>query len=443
MADAAALGRTREAAVGDEGDARGEPHAADSGGRGEHLAHARTAGWALVADDHDVAGVDLSPEDRVARLLLGVEAAGGARMGHHRGVDGRLLDDASVGGDVAVEHAQGSDLREGVVVGSDDLAVRRTPAALKILRNRSHAGQGAGVKKTKLRQLVHDHRHAADGVQVDERAWAGRLELDQVRRAGRSRVPVVHGDGASRLHGNRGKVEHRVRGAAEGHVALHGVVDGGGSDDVLDADALLQQLHDLHAGVLGQAQTLRVNGGDGSVAGKRDAQGLAQAVHGVGGEHAGAGSAGGAGGVLEIGQVVLAHSPSLDLADSVKERVEVGGGAVVATALVTREHGAAGHKDRGDIDAKGPQNHARDNLVAVGDADRGVELVAMHCDLEAVGDSLTRHEAVVHTVVVHGDAVADTDRRDLDGDSAGHVNARLDGIGNLVEVVVAGDDVVA
>ena len=35
---------------------------------------------------------------------------------------------------------------------------------------------------------------------------------------------------------------------------------------------LLQKLHDLHAGVLGQAQTLGVHGGDGAVAGKRDAQ---------------------------------------------------------------------------------------------------------------------------------------------------------------------------
>ena len=69
--------------------------------------------------------------------------------------------------------------------------------------------------------------------------------------------------------------------------------------------------------------------------------------------------------------------------------------------------------------------------------------MTLHGDLEAVGDGLARDEAVVHAVVVHGDAVADADGRDLDGHAAGHVDAGLHSLGDLVEVVVAGDDVVA
>ncbi len=49
----------------------------------------------------------------------------------------------------------------------------------------------------------------------------------------------------------------------------------------------------------------------------------------------------------------------------------------------------------------------------------------------------------MHAVVVHGDAVAHADGRDLEGDAAGEVDACLHGLGDLVEVVVAGDDVVA
>ena len=75
----------------------------------------------------------------------------------------------------------------------------------------------------------------------------------------------------ARLLRDGGEVQHRVRGTAEGHIALHGVMDGGLGDDVLDADALLQKLHDLHAGMLGKTQALGVHGGDGAVAGKRDA----------------------------------------------------------------------------------------------------------------------------------------------------------------------------
>ena len=216
------------------------------------------------------------------------------------GIDRRLLHDAAVGGHVAVEHAQGTHLGEGVVVCAAHLAVGGLGAVGQVLVHGAHDGQRAAVEQAGLAQLVHDHRHAAHGIQVNERARAGRLQLHQVRGARACRIPIVHGDGMARLLGDGGEVQHRVRGTSEGHIAFHGVMDGGLGDDVLDADALLKKLHDLHAGVLGQAEALGVHGGDGAVAGKRDAQSLAQAVHGVGGEHAGAGTAGGACSVLEV-----------------------------------------------------------------------------------------------------------------------------------------------
>ena len=190
------------------------------------------------------------------------------------------------------------------------------------------------------------------------------------------------------LHGDGGEVQDRVRGAAEGHVALHGVVDGGLAHEVAELDALLEELHDLHAGVLGQAQALGVDGGDGAVTGKRDAQRLAEAVHGVRGEHAGAGAAGGAGGLLVVLELVLGHGAGLDLARAVEERVQVGRGAGSAAGLVAGEHGAARDEDGGDVHAQGAQDHAGDDLVAVGDADGRVEGVALDGALEAVGDRL-------------------------------------------------------
>ena len=69
--------------------------------------------------------------------------------------------------------------------------------------------------------------------------------------------------------------------------------------------------------------------------------------------------------------------------------------------------------------------------------------MALHRAFQRVGDGFARHERVVHAVVVHGDAVAHADGGYLERHAAGHVDARLHGFGDLVEVVVAGDDVVA
>ena len=49
-----------EAAVGEQRDGVAEPLPHDRRGDGEHLAHARAAGGALVADHDDVARVDLA-----------------------------------------------------------------------------------------------------------------------------------------------------------------------------------------------------------------------------------------------------------------------------------------------------------------------------------------------------------------------------------------------
>ena len=70
VADAGAARAAGEAAVRDERDGFAEARAHDVGGGGEHFLHAGAAAGAFVADDHDVAGLDFSGEDAVARLFL-------------------------------------------------------------------------------------------------------------------------------------------------------------------------------------------------------------------------------------------------------------------------------------------------------------------------------------------------------------------------------------
>ena len=60
--------------------------------------------------------------------------------------------------------------------------------------------------------------------------------------------------------------------------------------------------------------------------------------------------------------------------------------------------------------------------------------------LHAVANQLAAGEGIFHTHVAHSDAVADTDGGDEDGGAARHAHTGLDGIGNLVQMGVAGDN---
>src|SRR5699024_3283605 len=123
----------------------------------------------------------------------------------------------------------------------------------------------------------------------------------------------VHGN--ARLVGDGQQVQHTVGAAAQGHVGGQGVFKGGGGEDIPGAEVLLHQLHHLHARVLCQLGAGGVDRRDGSVAGQRHADGLAQAVHAVGGVHARAAAAAGAGvlgeivqgGIVDHARLVAAH----------------------------------------------------------------------------------------------------------------------------------------
>ena len=169
-------------------------------------------------------------------------------------------------------------------------------------------------------------------------------------------------------------MQHRVGGAAQRHVAGQGVADGALVDDLAHGHAAADQVHDGHTGVLGQLQALGVDGGNRAVAGQRDADGLAQAVHAVGRVHAGAGAAARAavaGAVLKL--CVVDHT-GLVRADS----LEHFGKADLLAAVAACQHRAAGADHGGHVHADGGHDHAGHDLVAVGDQHQAVQLVAMN-----------------------------------------------------------------
>ena len=131
-------------------------HARDRRGRREHLAHARAALRALVADDDDVAGDDPAAEDRLDRVLLGVEDARRAGVHAHLGGHRRLLDDRAVGREVAAQHAQ---------------------AALGVVRRRSMRVDDARRRRRAPRRAISPIVRPVDRERVARRSSPRSVEL--------------------------------------------------------------------------------------------------------------------------------------------------------------------------------------------------------------------------------------------------------------------------
>ena len=157
------------------------------------------------------------------------------------------------------------------------------------------------------------------------------------------------------------------------------------------------------------------------------------------GVHAGAGAAGGAGVVLVVLHAGLVQLARLVGAHRLKHMAQAGAAAVVESA---GQHGTAGAEDGGDVDTGGSHQQAGHVLVAVGDHDQAVKLVGDGHGLGGVGDQVTGDQGVLHADVAHGDAVAHGNGGELHRSAAGGADTRLHGLGDLVQIHVAGHDLI-
>ena len=201
---------------------------------------------------------------------------------------------------------------------------------------------------------------------------------------------------------------------------------------------ILNQVDHAHTGTLGQSQALAVVGGDGAVAGKGKAERLGEAVHGVGGEHAGAGTAARA---AVLGQFLLLlrrHLTGMDLADG----LDAGGVVGDIALIISGGHGAAGNDDGGNVHTGGGHDGAGHGLVAGDHQNQAVQTVGHGHALDGVGNQFTAGQRIHHSLVRHGDAVADGDGGELHRDAAGHQDALLGRIRDAAQMEVSGDDLV-
>ena len=297
----------------------------------------------------------------------------------------------------------------------------------------SHQAQ---VDEVLLGQFIEDCRKTAVSVEIEHMIRACRCQVAQVRDLGAVFIEYMQVDRAARLFRDGQQVQDGVRRAAERHVAGECVADRFFVDDVEDADVLLDHFHDLHTGLFGETDTAAHDSRDGPVARERDADGFAQAVHAVGGVHAGAAAAAGADVLFERAQPFIVDDARFMGTD----RLEHLGQARFFAFHQTGQHRAAGADDGGQIDADGADQLPGNDLVAVGHEHEAVEHVAHRHGLDAVRNEFAARQRVLHAFVAHRDAVTDTDRREFDRGAAGHADAGLDGFCDLVEVGMARDD---
>jgi hypothetical protein len=138
----------------------------------------------------------------------------------------------------------------------------------------------------------------------------------------------------------------------------------------------LASVHHQAPGLQEQLLAVGVGGEQRAVAGQRQAQGLGEAVHGVGREHARAGAAGGAGersmlrdvSSLSFGLAAVTMASTRSAASSV---------ALVGQATLPASIGPPETKTVGMLSRMRRHQHARGDLVAVGDADQGVGAVGV------------------------------------------------------------------
>ena len=163
VADAEAVGAAGEPAVGDERGVAAAAGALHRAGDGEHLAHARAALRALVADDDDVAGLDLAGEDRLHRRRLAVEHPGRCPRSASKSMPATFTT-APFGASEPRRTAMPPTAWIGSRQRVHDLAVgRRRVEGGEVLGHRlAGDGEAVAVEQPGVEQLLHHDRHAAD-----------------------------------------------------------------------------------------------------------------------------------------------------------------------------------------------------------------------------------------------------------------------------------------
>ena len=438
MADGRAPGRPGETPVGKQRDCLTQALAHNGGGGRKHFSHARAALGPFAFDDDHVAGDYFAVQYGLGGVLHVVKDPGPAAVLHHLGADRSGLNHTAHGGQVSEQHRQTAlGAVRGIYV-ADHLVILHEVARQKLAHGLSRHREAAGVDQPRPIQLLYDGVYAAGPVQVIHVVMSVGTDMAEVGGAETDLVKLFKRQGDAQFICDGGQVQRGVGGAGNGHVHPDGVFKGPLSENVTGADIALHKLHGAHARPFRQGKALAVIGRNGSVSGQGHAQSLSQTVHGVCGEHAGAGAAAGAAVLGQFLLLFLAHIPVTHLAHSFDA------GAVIGDLplIVPGGHGAAADDDGGDIHSRRRHKGAGYGLVTAYHQHKAIKAVGHGHGLNAVGDQLPAGQRVHHALVGHSNPVADGNGGKLHRDAPRHQNALLCRVRYAAQMEMAGYDLI-
>ena len=406
-------------------------HRFEVGGRVEHFLHSRPALRAFVADQDNITGLHLTAENPLHGGILTLENTCRAAECPQTFFNPGRFDDATLLGQIAVEHGQPAILRVGVGLVTDATlrAVKIQRRITLVLREGDLAGHTAwcglvelghalvgciehhvpGVKcgaegcrvhgrdvtlaQPGTGKLAKDAVDATSAVYVLDVVFVSRRgDLAQAGNAVRQAVDVSHGEIHPGFLRNGQQVQHRIGRTAHRHIKRHGVFKGSKAGDAARQHREIvlfvvaaAHFDNLPSGLEEQLFTFGVGGHQRPVAGQRQTQGFGQAVHRIGGEHARARTAGRAGRTFD-GLHVAVGNRAVGRLDHRVDEVKMHRFATQhGTASL---HRATGNKNRRDIDAHRRHQHAGGDLVAVRDAHHGVGAMGVDHVFDRIGDEI-------------------------------------------------------
>ena len=388
-------------------------------GDGEHLAHPRAAARAFVADDDDVAFLDLASRDRAEASSSPSKTRAGPRNGGTSSAD---LEDRTVGREAAVEDRDTAFVLERASMpgwtmswsAGNVTSARFSAMVLPVTVMQSPCSRPASSSS-----FMHD-REAADPVEVGHHVLAARLEVRDVRRAPGDAVEVVDRDvdlcvvrdrrdvqtafvdpptaqqtaiafsNASRVMMSRGRMPRFSMSRTASPEALDSSSRRTSSIAGIDADIG----SDIPSATPIDDIVFAVN----------------MPAHAPGPGHAAR---------SRSPEIVFAHRPGRDGTDAFDD-VDVGD---VVAVVGARHDRPAVLVDGREVKSRDRHDHRGLRLVAAADREDAVEPLGMDDQLDRVGDHLAARERRAHPFVTHRDAVRDGDGVELERDAAGAADA--------------------
>ena len=304
-----------------------------------------------------------------------------------------------------------------------------------------------GVQQAGALQFGQDRHNPACAVHIFHMVFLrGGRHLAQAGHFAAQAVNVGHPEIHPGLIGGSQQMQNGIGAATHGYVQAHGVFESlfGGNrarqhTGIVVLVIALGQRHDQMAGLYEQILALGMCGQQRTIARQRKPQGLGQAVHRIGREHAAARTASGAGAAFHLRDLFVGHMAVAGLDHGV-DQIKL---ALRLVAIGNRDdfaclHGAAGDENNRDVQAHCGHQHAGGDLVAVADAHQRIGAVGIDHVFHAVGNQVAAGQAVEHAVVAHGDAVVNGDGIELLGNAASGLHLACHQLAHVVQVHMAG-----